>query len=145
MKKCQLTLAVLFLSLTLVACAPSGSSTSELSPREILEILETTANEQDLEGTMALFAEDAVLEESFKNFTIEGTEELERFWKGYYSTEPTGEFRDISVDGDTSTFNWAEIFKTHSKLWPAIIEVQNGKITYLDFYEDGTTVFAGEE
>jgi hypothetical protein len=142
MKKCQFALAVLFISITLAACAPLGPTT----PIEILETLETMANEKDLEGTMALFAKDAVVEESFRNDVFDGTEEIERLWKGYYDylTVPS-EFRDISVDGDTATFRWAEVYTLNTNLWPVIIEVQNGKITYMDFYENLTTVPTGEE
>ena len=140
MKKVQFTLAVFFISLILAACTPT-----EPSPIEILETFETMANEQDVEGTMALFAEDAVVEESFKNVVYDGAEEFENLWRGYYLEKITSEFRDISVDGYTATFNWAEVYAKNARLWPVIIEVQNGKITYLDFYENATTVPTGEE
>ncbi len=145
MKKVQFTLAVFFISLILAACTPTGPSTSGPSPIEILETFETMANEQDVEGTMALFAEDAVVEESFKNVVFDGAERVENLWRGYYLQKITSEFRDISVDGDTATFNWAEVYAKNTRLWPVIIEVQNGKITYLDFYENATTVPNGEE
>jgi len=137
----HIILGLALLGFVMVSCAPS-----EPSPIEILETLETMANEKDLKGTMALFAKDAVVEESFRNIVFDGTEEIERLWKGYYDylTVPS-EFRDIAVDGDTATFRWAEVYTKNTNLWPVILEVQNGKITYMDFYENLTTVPTGEE
>jgi len=140
MRKCQFTLAVLFISITLAACAPSGPSTIE-----ILDSLETEVNERDMEGVMALFAEDAVFEELYQNVALYGTKEIERMWKDSFFIKDTREFRDISVDGDTATFIWATVFPVNTKLYPTIIEVQNGKITYMAFIEDATEVPTGEE
>lgn len=74
-----------------------------------------------------------------------GTEGIEHLWSVYFLTTFTSEFRDISVDGDTAPFTWAEVGPVYAKLWPTRIEVQNGKITYMDFYEDARRVLTGEE
>ena len=140
MKKCQFTLAVLFISITLAACAPSGPSTLE-----IMDSLETEINEQDLEGVMALFAEDAVVEESYAHITRSGTRELEIYWKRYLRRQFLVDFRDISVDGDTATYTWVEVGEVDSRYWPAIIEVQDGKITYTDILENKETRLNVEE
>lgn len=131
------------LGFVLSSCADSGPTEFEML--EILNSLETSVNEKDLEGVMALFDDDAVAEETFRDITYDGTEEIEILWSGYLNTTFTGEFRDISVDGDTAMFTWAEVGTLFTKLWPVKIKVQNGKITYMDFYEDAQTVRTGEE
>jgi hypothetical protein len=85
---------------------------------------------------MALFAEDAVIEATYKNRFFEGTQSIEFLWEEYFFTPVVGEFRDISVDGNTVTFTWVEFRTGLTKLWPTNIEVQNGKITHLDWYEE---------
>ena len=123
------------------SCAPSGPSTLE-----IMDSLKTKVNEKDLEGTMALFAEDAVYEESYIHITYYGTEEIEDMWIKYFRKTPfIAEFRDISVDGDTATYTWVEVGTSYTNFWPTIIEVQDGKITYMDFYEDKEQLLTGEE
>ena len=145
MKKCQLTLAVLLLALFLTACAPSEPSISEPSPKEILHALEKEVNEKDLEGTMELFAEDAVVEKSFKNLVYDNPKEIEGMWKTYYYMNTTCEFRDIVVDGDTAEFALAILYDQNTYLTPVTIEVHNGKIIYMDLYEDETKVPIEEE
>jgi hypothetical protein len=135
-----LILAFVLLGFVVVSCAPSGPSTLE-----VIDSFETLANDKNLEGTMGLFAKNAIVEESFKQKTIDGTEEFESFWRGYYVGSPPCEFRDITVDGDNATFIWAELTPISEKLWPVVIEVKNGKITYMDFYEDATWVFIRDE
>jgi hypothetical protein len=126
------------------SCAPSGSSTLE-----IINAIETSANERDLEGMMALFATDAVVNESFMQkenvYIYIGEEEIHRFWSSYFQFPLTHEFRDISVDGDTATFGWVQEDPVYTKLYPVRIEVQNGQITYLDFYEESTILPNGDE
>lgn len=119
------------LGLALLSCAPSGPSTSE-----ILDLLETEVNEEDLEGTMALFAEDALWDESFKDTTCDGYENIEWCWEIYFMTPVKNEFREIIVDGDTATFTWVQLTSSIKRYWPAIIEVQNGKITLMEFPEE---------
>ncbi len=136
-------IGLFLLGVSVSSCAPSGPSTIE-----ILDSLETKVNEKDLEGVMALFAKDAVLEETYRPVPLvfSGTEGIEPFWEDlYFLTTFTSEFRDISVDEDTATFTWAEAGPAYTKLWPAVIEVRNGKITYMDFYEEPVRVPAGEE
>jgi ketosteroid isomerase-like protein len=103
---------------------------------EILEALETEVNEQDLEGVLALFDEDAVWEESYQNRSLKGIENIDFGWEVYFMTPVTSEFRDISVEGDTATFTWVEFRSAMTKLWPTIIEVQNGKITHVEWPEE---------
>ena len=134
-------LGLALLGFVLMSCATAGPSTIE-----ILDSLETKVNEKDMEGVMALFAKDAVVEESYwpEPRIFNGTEGIEFLWNVYFLATFTNEFRDISVDGDTATFTWAQVGPL-TKLWPTIIEVRNGKITYMDFYEDAVRVTAGEE
>ena len=132
MRRTYITLGLALLGFVLFSCAPSEPSTME-----ILEALETKVNEKDLEGVVALFAEDAVWDESYKkNHTYEGIENIEFGWEVYFMTPVTSEFRDISVEGDTATFIWVEFRSAMTKLWPTIIEVQNGKITHIEWPED---------
>ena len=135
-------IGLVLIGLLLSSCAPSGPSTIE-----ILDSLETKVNEKDMEGVMALFAKDAVVEETYRPVPLvfSGTEGIEPLWDLYFLTTSTSEFRDISVDEDTATFTWAEVGPVYTKLWPVIIEVRNGKITYMDYYEDAVRVSAGEE
>ncbi len=137
------------LSLLLFGCA---SSTPEApSTLEIINTLITKINERDLEGVVALFAEDAIYEESYQNWAFHGTKEIEYFWKTYYFPTPwvNDEARDISVEGDSATFIWVQIGKTtkgesYTTLFPTIIEVQNGKITHMDIYEDADPIIGDE-
>ena len=135
-------IGLFLLGVSVSSCAPSGPSTLE-----VLESLETKVNEKDMEGVMALFAKDAVVEETYRPVPLvfSGTEGIEPLWDLYFLTTSTSEFRDISVDEDTATFTWAEVGPVYTKLWPAIIEVRNGKITYMDYYEDAVRVPTGEE
>jgi ketosteroid isomerase-like protein len=105
---------------------------------KILETLEAEVNEQDLEGVMALFAEDALWDASYKNETCEGFENIEWCWEIYFMTPVTSEFRDISVDGDTATFTWVEFTSAMNRYWPTIVEVRNGKIILIEWPEDAT-------
>ena len=137
MRWLRIILGMAMLGVVIVSCAPSGPSTPAPSISEILEALETKVNEKDLEGVVALFAEDAVWEESYKiNHTYEGIQNIERGWEVYFMTPVTSEFRDISVEGDTATFTWVEFRSAMTKLWPTIIEVQDGKITHIEWPED---------
>ena len=67
----------------------------------------------------------------------------------YFNTTFISELRNISVEGDSATFIWADLGTntdgtSYIELWPVIIEVQNGKITNLDFYEDSETIIGDE-
>jgi ketosteroid isomerase-like protein len=128
-----ISLGVVLLGSVLCSCGPSAPSTME-----ILEALEVEVNEQDLEGVMALFAEDALWDASYKNEICEGFENIEWCWEIYFMTPVTSEFRDISVDGDTATFTWVEFTSAMNRYWPTIVEVQNGKITLIEWPEDAT-------
>jgi hypothetical protein len=131
-----ITLGLSMLVFVLFSCAPSEPSTPAPSTLEILEALETEVNEQDLEGVMALFAEDALWDASYKNETCDGYENIEWCWEIYFMTPVTSEFRDIFVDGDTATFTWVEFRSAMNKFWPTIVEVQNGKIKLIEWPED---------
>ena len=145
MKLPHIILGLALLGFVMVSCAPSEPSTPASSTIEILDSLETKVNEEDLEGVVALFAEDAVIDESYINRTFDGIENIEGLWKVYFYTPVTGEFRDISVDGDTASFTWVELRPGFTKLWPTKIEVQNGKITHLDWYEEPARESTGLE
>ena len=132
------------LSLLLFGCAsPIPEAPSTL---EIINTLMTKVNERDLEGVMALFAEDALYELSYMRASAHGTKEIESYWKrDYFPTQFIGEARDISVEGDSATFIWVELGTntdgtSYTTLWPVRIEVQNGKITHMDFYEDADPI-----
>jgi hypothetical protein len=113
---------------------------------EILATLETSINEKDVEGVVALFDEDAVWDESYKNQTFTGIENVAFNWEIYFITPVTGEFRDIFVDGDTATFTWEESRPAFNKIWPnVIIEVHNGKITRIEWPEDAVRELTGKE
>ena len=135
-------IGLVLIGLLLSSCAPSGPSTLE-----VLESLETKVNEKDMEGVMALFAKDAVIEETYRPVArvSEGTESIEFEWGLFFLSTNPNEFRDIYVDGDNATFKWASVGPAYTKLWPIVIEVRNGKITNIDFYEDPVRVPAGEE
>jgi hypothetical protein len=136
-------LVIVLFGIVLSSCA--GTGPTELEMLEILDSLETEVNETDLEGVMALFAEDALMEITHENRFFEGTQNIEFLWEEYFFTPVTGEFRDISVDGDTATFTWVEIRPGLTKFWPTKIEVQNGKITHLDWYEEPARESTGLE
>jgi hypothetical protein len=127
------------LGFVFVSCAPPGPPISE-----VIQSFETLANEKDVEGTMALFARNAVVEETFRGAVFDTPEEIETLWRMYYRMSPPAEFRDISIDGDSATFIWAEVSSMSTSLWPIVIEVKNGKITFMDFYEDSTLEFPGD-
>ena len=147
MKYLKIILGLIVIGFVMVSCTPSAPSTLE-----IIDTLMTKVNERDLEGVVALFAEDALYEESYQNFPFHGIKEIEYFWKTYYFPTPFNddEARDISVEGDSATFIWAQIGTTTkgaswTKLFPVRIEVQNGKITHMDFYEDAADPIIGDE
>ncbi|MGD8813763.1 MAG: nuclear transport factor 2 family protein [Anaerolineales bacterium] len=121
------------------SCAPA-----ETSILEVIQALETAVNETDLEGMMALYASDAIVEESFRDMIFDGAEEIELLWRSYFSAPHPSEFREISIDGNSATFIWAEIGAMNNVLWPVVIEARNGKITYMDFYENSSLEFAGD-
>ena len=132
------------LSLLLFGCAsPTPEAPSTL---EIMDTLLTNVNERDLEGVLTLYAEDAVFDVNYRNVHFIGIKEIEYYWTHYYFTTPyITEFRDISVEGDSATFIWAEIGTSYTTLWPTIIEVQNGKITYMDWPVDAEPILTGDE
>ena len=140
MKYPSIILGLVLIVFVMVSCAPSAPSTLE-----IVDTLETNVNEKDMEGVMTLFAEDAVFEESYINIAYYGNKEIEYMWNKYFRKPFISEFRDISVEGDSATFVWAEVGTSYTELWPTILEVQNGKITYMDFYEDAEHTLTGDE
>lgn len=117
---------------------PSSSTSSESMILEIISLFEMQANERNVEGTMTLFAENAVVEETYQGVIYDGTDEIEGLWRNYYRDSPPCEFRDIVVGKKNTTFVWAELGEIVTTLWPVVIEVKDGKITYMDFYEDAT-------
>jgi hypothetical protein len=125
------TLDMALLCFVAVSCTPSGPSTLE-----VIKSLETEVNEHDLEGVMALFAEDALWDASYKDEKCDGYQNIEWCWEIYFMTPVPSEFRDITVDGDRATFTWIEFRSGMNKLWPTIVEVENGKITLIEWPED---------
>ncbi len=141
MKYLKIILGLIVIGFVMVSCTPSAPSTLE-----IMDIFETKVNERDLEGVLTLYAEDAVFDVNYRNVHFIGIEEIEYYWTHYYFLFPyITEFRDISVEGDSATFIWAEVGTSYTFLYPTIIEVQNGKITYLAFYEDAERTLTGDE
>jgi hypothetical protein len=124
---------------------PASCTPSDSTVLEVINAFETLANEKNLEGTMGLFADNAVFEESFRGVLLEGFEEIESLWRGYYRSSLPCEFRDIILCGNNATFIWAELGAASSKLWPVLIEVKDGKISYMDFYENATRESIGDE
>jgi len=125
------------------SCTPSNSTISE-----VINALETCANEKNVEGTMELFAENAILEETYQgaNFAVyDGADEIESLWRSYYRDSLPCEFRDINITGNNATFLWAEFKGQYAILWPVVVEVKDGKIIYLDFYEDSTLESLSDE
>lgn len=132
---------LIFVALTgcgTAASNPSSSASSESMILEVLSIFEMQINERNVEGTMELFVENAILEESFQGVVYEGTDEIEGLWRRYYFGSPPCEFRDIVVGKKNTTFVWAELGEIVTTLWPVVIEIKDGKITYMDFPEDAT-------
>ncbi len=137
----MLLLILISIFVLISGCAPSAPSTLE-----IMDIFETKVNERDLEGVLTLYAEDAVFDVNYRNVHFIGIKEIEYYWTHYYFLFPyITEFRDISVEGDSATFIWAEIGTSYTTLWPTIIEVQNRKITYMDWPEDTEPILTGDE
>jgi hypothetical protein len=124
---------------------PASCTPADSTILEVIRAFEVLANEKNLEGTMELLAENAIIEESFRGVFKEGTAEIEAFWRVYYWGSPPAEFRDIMICGNMATFVWVELHALRALFWPVVIEIHNGKITYLDFYEDSTIGSLGDE
>jgi ketosteroid isomerase-like protein len=136
----------IILGLALLGFVLASCTSSEPSINRILDTLETKANEKDWEGVTALFAEDAVFEESYQQIVYDSPDQIELMWRNFLLNVPyTHELRDISVDGDSATFIWAGVTEIYTRLWPVKVEVQNGKIAFMDFYEDATRESTGQE
>jgi hypothetical protein len=120
---------------------------SEQATLEVLNSLETALNDKDLETVLSLFAEDAIVQESYiPTATVYDTWiEIEVLWTNYLEVTQTSEFRNISIEGQTATFDWAEIGAIYTNIYPTIIEVQDGKIVYMDWFEESELVRTGEE
>jgi hypothetical protein len=116
------------------SCTPSNTTISE-----VINSLETCANEKNVEGTMELFAENALLEETYQGAyhpVFDGADKIENLWRSYYRDSLPCEFRDINITGNNATFLWAEFKGKYAIQWPVVLEVKDGEIIYLDFYED---------
>jgi hypothetical protein len=118
---------------------PGSCNPADSTILEAIQALEILANEKNLEGTMELFAENAILEESYRGVYLDEPDEIEDLWREYYSDSLLCEFRDISICENLATFIWAELQSSNARLWPVVIEVHNGKITYMDFYDFSIT------
>lgn len=129
-------LSFALVGIILCSCASLGSSSPAPSTMEVIKALEVEVNEQDLEGVLALFAEDALWDSSYKNDSMKGIENIDFVLEEYFMTPVTSEFRDISVNGDSATFTWVEFRSGMNKIWPVIMEVQDGKITLIEWPED---------
>jgi hypothetical protein len=117
---------------------PSSCTPSDPAILEIIDSFEVLANEKDVSGTMDLFADNAVVEESYRGAVFDDPKQIKVLWWGFYSTAVTTEFRDIAACDDYATFNWAVIYGENTNLWPVIMEVKDGKISFFDFYEEAT-------
>lgn len=117
---------------------PKSCDAPDSTVLEVINAFEILANDKNLEGTMDLFAENAVVKESFKSAVFDESREIEYLWQMYYFGSQPTEFRDVKVCGSNATFIWADTLAIGIKLWPVVIEVMEGKITYMDFYEDST-------
>jgi hypothetical protein len=117
---------------------PESCLASDSSILEIILSFETLVNEKDLEGTMDMFSEQAVFEESHRGLRKEGTADIKAIWGSYYRLSPQAEFRNIVVCENMATFIWAELNALNDLVWPVLLEVQDGKITYMDFYDKAT-------
>jgi hypothetical protein len=87
-----------------------------------------------------LFSADAILDETFRGVHLDTQDKIKGLWEGYYKVSLPCEFKDIKICENMATFIWAELGAASHMLWPVVIEVTDGKISYLDFYEDGTRV-----
>jgi hypothetical protein len=134
----------LILLAALAGILGASCASPESAIPELIQSLEAMVNATDLDGMMALFANDAIVEESFRDMIFEGAEEIELLWQAYFKAPHPSEFREISIDGDTATFIWAEIGVMNNVLWPVVIEARDGKITYMDFYENSSLEFTGD-
>jgi hypothetical protein len=131
MRRPSITLGLALLGFLFISCVPSGPSTLE-----VVNSLEIEVNEHDLAGVMALFAEDALWDASYRDETCEGYVNIEWCWEVYFMTPVPSEFRDISVDGDTATFTWVEFRSGMNKFWPTIVKVKRGKITLIEWPQE---------
>jgi hypothetical protein len=125
------------------SCTPSNSTISE-----VINALETLANEKNVEGTTELFAENAILEESYQGAyypVYDGADEIFTLWRSYYRYSQPCEFRDINICGNNATFLWAEFMGQNAIIWPVVVEIKDGKIIYLDFYGDSTFELLSDE
>ena len=120
---------------------PASCAPSDPSILDVLDAFVVLANAKNVEGTIELFAENGVLDESFRGYHLEGTEEIAPLWRGYYRSSPPCEFRDVAACGNTVTFIWADLFGGNNTLWPVVIEINDGKITYMDYYQKSTIEF----
>ena len=130
----------ILIGLTLIGVLSTTCALPGPSITEVLESLEASVNEGEIEAVMALFSEDAILDDPYAPSPYEGLEQIERVLYVALLTPRNHEFRDISIDGASATFLWAAEGPALTKLWPMKVEIRRGKITYMDFYEDATTV-----
>jgi hypothetical protein len=91
-----------------------------------------------------MFAENAILEQSTREVYLDEPEDFVPYWRGYYLFSAPAEFRDIAICENVATFIWAELHAL-PVLWPTLMEIHDGKITYMDFYEDSTIETNGGE
>jgi hypothetical protein len=63
---------------------PASCAPSDPSILEIIDAFVILANDKNVEGTMELFAEYAILDESFKGYHFEGTEQLSLLYGQIY-------------------------------------------------------------
>jgi hypothetical protein len=122
------------------SCIPSDSSLSEL-----LNSLETIAKRRNVDGFMDLFAENAVYKETYYDRYFDNTEDIESYWRGYFSRSLPCEFRDIQICGDSARFIWAELDEDSAWLYPMVIVIENGKIVYMELYDRYTWVSEVED
>lgn len=135
MRLTHILIGLTLLGVLSTTCASPGPSITE-----VLESLEASLNDGDVEAVMALFSEDAILDDPYAPEPYKGLEEIERVLYVALLTPRNHEFRDISIEGASATFIWAAEGSALTKLWPMKVEIRRGKITYMDFYEDATTV-----
>ena len=122
MRLTHILIGLTLLGVLSTTCAPPESSIAE-----VLESLEASVNDRDLEAVMALFSEDAILDDPYAPLPYKGLEQIERVMYVNLLTPWNHEFRDIAIEGATATFLWASESSALTKLWAMKVEIRRGK------------------
>lgn len=138
-------LVTISIAIVLVAAGCSTSSdeptaTSSDDPAAVLEDYQNTRNSGDVEGVLALYAQDAVvldhpLDTDGTATGVEEIRELEKNVPGVQRDEDAIEFIDIEVSGNVATFNH-KFFNSSggcTGYTGNTVTVENGEITQYDW------------